>query len=147
MLLASSTPGTFQFFAGTTHDFFLANVGADFALLIAFPGGKGSRQIGAVLHLSQPAIRDLYKAVSSEVTSEPKASPEAEPEPVEEAIQRPPEEIRPDLDAASKKAKSQDPEGFWEKAVDESGGVGPSGDELTYDQARQLGLLPDDASS
>jgi hypothetical protein len=89
----------------------------------------------------------LYKAVTSEVTSEAKPTPEAAPEPVEEAIQRPPEAIRPDLDAASQKAKSQDPEGFWEKAVDESGGVGPSGDELTYDQARQLGLLPDESSS
>jgi len=145
MLLASNTPGTFQFFAGSTHDFFLANVGADFALLIAFPGGKGSRQIGAMLHLAQPAIRDLYKAVTSEVTSDGKSTPEAEP--AEEAIQRPAESMRPDLDAASKKAKTQDPEGFWEKAVDESGGVGPSGDELTYDQARQLGLLPDESSS
>jgi CheY-like chemotaxis protein len=147
MLLASTTPGTFQFFAGATHDFFLANIGADFALLIAFPGGNGTRQIGAVLHLAQPAIRDLYKAVTSEVTSESKPTPEAEPEPVEEAIQRAPEAIRPDLDAASQKAKSQDPEGFWDKAVGESSGEGPSGDELTYDQARQLGLLPDESSA
>jgi CheY-like chemotaxis protein len=147
MLLASSTPGTFQFYAGGAHDFFLANVGADFAVLIAFPGGKGNRQIGAVLHLVQPAIRDLYKAVTSEVNSESIPPPEPEPEPAGEAIQRPPEAIQPDLDAASEKAMAQDPEGFWEKAVDESGGVGPSGDELTYDQARQLGLLPDEASS
>ncbi|MCJ7511564.1 MAG: response regulator [Anaerolineales bacterium] len=146
-LLSSTSPGTFQFFAGSTHDFFLSNVGADFALLIAFPGGKGARQIGAVLHLAQPATRDLFKAVSNEVTSEAIPTPPDDPEAAEEAIQRPPEAIRPDLEAASKKAKSQDPEGFWEKAVDDSDGVGPSGDELTYEQARQLGLLPDETSS
>ncbi len=146
-LLASTTPGTFQFFAGSTHEFFLSNVGMDFALLIAFPGGKGTRQIGEVMRLAQPATRDLLKAVSSEVSAEPTQPLPGEPEAADETIQRAPEAIRPDLDAASKKAKSQDPEGFWEKAVDDADGVGPSADELTYEQARQLGLLPDETAS
>lgn len=142
-LLAASAPSNFQFFAGKTHDFYLFNVGDDFALLITFPGGSGARQVGAVLHLSQPATRDLLKAVSTEVKSE--RTPEtSEPQPQEEALQRPAEQMEPDLNAASKKAQSQDAEGFWEEAISDGVTPEPTGDELTYDQARQLGLLPEE---
>jgi hypothetical protein len=61
----------------------------------------------------------------------------------------PEKDIKPEeLEQAAKDVDSTGAESFWEQAVSESPGRAEAeGDALTYEQAREMGLVDDEESS
>jgi CheY-like chemotaxis protein len=141
-ILGSPLPLNFQYFDGEAHDVYVTNVGAYFALVIAFRGGQGVGQMGSVVHFGRRAADEILSALSQlGVPSEPDETPaEAEP-PAEEPI---PEIPQADLEAASDGVQKDEADRFWDEAVLESKTDQAEGDALTYEQAKKLGLLKED---
>jgi CheY-like chemotaxis protein len=143
-LLGSQSPGNFQHFDGDTHEFYLANVGTEYALLIVFRGKQEAGQMGAVVYFGRRAANDLLNDLSSlgvvkEEEPAPVQPPAPEPEP--EA----PEVMEPELETATGSVANQDVDDFWKQAVaDSKKWKSADGDALTYEQARKLGLIPED---
>jgi len=172
-LVGALLPGNLQYFDGDTHALYMTNVGAYYALLIVFRGRQESGQMGAVVHYGRRAAEDLMDLLSSlgelenleeAISVEP--APEVEwvehmSEPNsqrEEDIQEPKltasqDEAEDDaelklekLDVAEQDVKRDDAEKFWEQAVSESSILKSSeGETLSYDEARDKGLLDDQA--
>jgi CheY-like chemotaxis protein len=141
-ILGSLLPLNFQYFDGEAHDVYVTNVGAYFALVIAFRGGQGVGQMGSVVHFGRRAADEILSALSQlGVPSEADETPaEAEP-PREEPI---PEIPQADLEAASNGVKKDEADRFWDEAVLEAKNDQAEGDALTYEQAKKLGLLEED---
>jgi two-component system chemotaxis response regulator CheY len=141
-ILGSLLPLNFQYFDGEAHDVYVTNVGAYFALVIAFRGGQGVGQMGSVVHFGRRAADEILSALSQlGVPSEPDEAPgEAEPA-QEEPI---PEIPQADLEAASNGVQKDEADRFWDEAVLKSKSDQAEGDALTYEQAKKLGLLNED---
>ena len=146
-LLGSAAPGNFQYFDGDAYDFYVTNVGASYGLLIAFRGRQGPGQMGSVVHFGRRAAAELLSALQNlgVVNVGPvgdDAGPQPELEPINEAAN---EAMEPKLETAAQAGKNQDPQTFWDQAVAQSGAQKHvEGDALTYEQARKLGLLPEE---
>jgi CheY-like chemotaxis protein len=141
-ILGSLLPLNFQYFDGDAHDVYVTNVGAYFALVIAFRGGQGVGQMGSVAHFGRRAAADILSALSQlgVPSQEDETSAEAEP-PHEEPI---PEIPQAELEAASNGVEKDEADRFWDEAVLESKNDETEGDALTYEQAKELGLLDED---
>jgi CheY-like chemotaxis protein len=146
-LLGSAAPGNFQYFDGDAYDFYVTNVGASYGLLIAFRGRQGPGQMGSVVHFGRRAAGELLSALQhlGVVEAGPvveDARPQPVPEPADEAAN---EAMEPKLETAAQAGANQDPQTFWDQAVAQSGAQKHAeGDALTYEQARKLGLLPEE---
>ncbi len=146
-LLGSATPGNFQYFDGDVYDFYVTNVGAIYGLLIAFRGRNEPGQMGSVVHFGRRAAGELLSALQhlGVVGAGPvidDAQPQPEPEPADEAAN---EAMEPKLETAAQAGRNQDPQTFWDQAVAQAGAQKHAeGDALTYEQARKLGLLPEE---
>jgi CheY-like chemotaxis protein len=172
-LVGALLPGNLLYFDGDTHDLYLTNVGAYYALLIVFHGKEEAGQMGAVVHYGRRAAEDLMDLLSSlgelEPTEEHSA---AEEEPavqwVEESQQSVPtierkvetrhqardkdkvnmgeEEGFSDIETSGENIKQEDAEEFWEQAISKSAVVKDSeGDTLSFDEARTKGLLAEES--
>jgi CheY-like chemotaxis protein len=141
-ILGSLLPLNFQYFDGEAHDVYVTNVGAYFALVIAFRGGQGVGQMGSVVHFGRRAADEILSALSQlGVPSEPdETKPEAESA-QEEPI---PEIPQAELEAASNGVHKDEADRFWDEAVLESKNDQAEGDALTYEQAKKLGLVNED---
>jgi len=141
-VLGSLLPLNFQYFDGEAHDVYVTNVGAYFALVIAFHGGQGAGQMGSVVHFGRRAADEILSALSQlGVPAEPDETPQ-EPEPNrEEPI---PEIPQAELEAASNGVEKDMADRFWDEAILDSKSAEAEGDALTYEQAKKLGLLPED---
>jgi CheY-like chemotaxis protein len=144
-VLGSLLPLNFQYFDGEAHDIYVTNVGAYFALVIAFRSGQGAGQMGAVVHFGRRAADEILNALSQ--MGVPAESVQVG---VQEEAGRdePIPEIPPaELEAASTEVEKQMADRFWDEAVLDSKREGEvEGDALTYEQAKKLGLLPDDTA-
>jgi len=170
-LVGSLLPGNLQYFDGDTHALYMTNVGAYYALLIVFRGKQESGQMGAVVHYGRRAAEDLMDVLSSlgeleNIDEAISVEPAPEVEWVEQMIEpnsqqkdeeqesglTPSEdEIEVDaefelekLDVADQEVDREDAEKYWEQAVSESPKLdSDEGDTLSYDEARDKGLLDD----
>jgi CheY-like chemotaxis protein len=170
-LIGALLPGNLLYFDGDTHDLYLTNIGAYYALLIVFHGKGEAGQMGAVVHFGRRAADDLMDLLSSlgELDSEDEES-DAEEEPAvqwDEDFHRPPqpsdevskghrstrdkdevdmseEEELSDLEISGEEIKQEDAEEFWEQAVSETPVVKDSEDNtLSFDEAKTKGILAD----
>lgn len=141
-ILGSLLPLNFQYFDGEAHDVYVTNVGAYFALVIAFRGGQGVGQMGSVVHFGRRAADDILNALSQLGVPGKRDETPAEAEPQrEEPI---PEIPQADLEAASNGVEKDMADRFWDEAILESKDNAAEGDALTYDQAKKLGLVGED---
>ena len=172
-LAGALLPSNLQYFDGDTHDLYLTNVGAFYALLFVFSGKQGGGKMGSVVHYGRRAAEDLMDILSDlgeapavefdqdeeqvpmvewvEHSSQSSAQAEEEgADSTEEEGQRPPQ-IDQDLDITEQDVKREDAEQFWDEAISDSPVLKqPEGDFLTYEEARDKGLLadqPDDEPS
>ena len=178
-LAGALLPGNLQYFDGDTHDLYLTNVGAFYALLFVFGSKQGGGQMGSVVHYGRRAAEDLMdilsdlgEAVAIEFDQDEELVPMVEwversnqssPQAMQEAVdsieeegQTPPqidkEVEEKDLDiGGDKEIKREDAEHFWDEAISDSPVLKQQeGDFLTYEEARDKGLLndqPDDEPS
>ncbi len=140
--LGSLLPANLQFFDGEEHDLYLTNVGAYYGLVIAFSARQGAGKMGAVVHYGRRAADDLLALLST--LPETATPAEAEPEPF--AFEVVEEGEAPDLSDAVRTVDQDEAARFWEEAVAQGLEVEPSGEDvLTYEEARRLGLISDEA--
>jgi CheY-like chemotaxis protein len=134
-------PVDYVFLEGDPHRLFLTNIGSVQALVIGFHQEQEAWQMGAIFHYARRVIRELAEIL-------PELHPAIGPVETEET---PPARVAP---AESQEAYEEPPttpsavESFWANAASNAGGQAPGEDgALSYEQARKLGLIPDDSGS
>ena len=144
-LMGASMPGNLQYFSGPAYDFYMTNVGAAFCLLMAFTAKSEAGQMGAVVHFGRRAASDLLSALSSLGVIEPDAKAEAPLPPAPPPVEPVREVSARELASAARKVGRKDVKSYWDDAVADAKDLNPAeGDALSYEQARRLGLLPED---
>jgi CheY-like chemotaxis protein len=149
LAVGAAQPEDFMVFSGGAYDLALAHVGQQMGLVLIAPAGwasgKRTKNLRNEMHL---AVKDLL--VSLSVIGVPISIPESEiatPEPVE--VEEEPEETGPlpDLDALfvqAENVKKVNADAFWDVAAGEDRKEAPGADTISYEQAKQLGLAPDE---
>lgn len=156
-----------QIFTGDKLDLLVMPVG-DFALLLVYPAGRSLLRLAAALE-SALALRgallavltrmgapvqvlapvlapEALAALSEELPPPAAVEPVAEPEPVAESSADA-EALGELLSRSVKVLKEDDVDAFWLEAGGNAAGTPLHPDALTYDQARQLGLAPDEGDA
>jgi CheY-like chemotaxis protein len=149
LAVGAAQPEDFMVFTGGVYDMALAHVGQTMGLLVIAPagwaGGKPAKNLTGEMHL---AVKDLL--VSLSVIGVPVSAPESEitiPQPVEAEIEAEETWPLPDLEALfvhAEKVEKLTADAFWDAASGEDRKDSPGADTISYDQARQLGLAPDE---
>lgn len=156
-----------QIFTGDKLDLLVMPVG-DFALLLVYPAGRSLLRLAAALE-SALALRgallevltrmgapvqvlppvlpaETLAALSEELPPPAAIEPAAEPEPVVESSADA-EALGELLSRPGAALKEDDLDAFWTAAGENAAGAALHPDALTYDQARQLGLAPDEGGT
>lgn len=154
-LLGASVPDNFYAFKGTKLELLMTHVGDSHALLVALSASAishvGTEKIYKSVHQGtqdlQTILADMGVALVTSVEinpGEPAVVVSADEEEVFEEVF----EIDADLDALFGKpdqpSQITDLDSFWEVGSIEDTGIFASADALSYEQARQLGLAPEE---
>ena len=147
--LGMKSPQDLLCFSGMKYDLYLTHVGGTFALLVVSDSHKVGDTRELVVSNLRPAVNDLLDVISSlGIPLQPFGEGQSAPPAIESEVVD--EGEMPDLgvffqQASQLKFNPQEVNDFWETAIDQSGGeTAPDTGELSYEQARQLGLTPDD---
>lgn len=153
MSLGSNLPRGLVYVPASSGDFYFTHVGQNISLtLVTVSDSWPENRLGDLLRITRLAARDLLELLAGwgvQVAEEPVMPSSPPSEESEPAIEAELETVLPELDAIfqqaeSNKGKSQDADAFWESALSDSSSESLRTDGLTYDQARRLGLAPDD---
>ncbi len=152
--LGASRPDSLTYFGGTKFALFFAPVGKSHALLVAVNAVQIDEQISHIVQAVYNALYDLHNILEHMGVSLRSEEPlpgtkDLEPlleddDDVEEDIEEAPILDAIFENAQTKDAKSQDLDAFWDSLADGATENMSNADVLTYDQAMQLGLAPDD---
>jgi CheY-like chemotaxis protein len=150
-VLGMKTPQDLFYFGGNKYALFLTHVGQSYAMLVAVNPTTVGEHFGSFCRVIQDGVGDILSTLTHmgvpllEDTKPPTPEPE-----LEEEAPSVEDEESPLLDALFEKTsgdtmKSEEIDAFWSTLVeeDEASNV-VNADVLTYDQARQLGLTPED---
>jgi CheY-like chemotaxis protein len=139
-LLGATAPENLQYFDGESHELYLTNVGASYALLMVFQGGQEAGQLGSVVLYGRRAADDILALI------QPSRSAEKRRE--DEPPQMTWDEYDTQAPPASKKTEATEADqadlplpNAGEKVEGAEGGGGRI---LTYQEAREMGLLSDE---
>jgi DNA-binding response OmpR family regulator len=140
-LIGQKIASNWYVFAGDQYDLIFAPVGLTHAMLVIGEGLADEEQvlitvekISAVRKEIEPALGDI--APGTPAKREPLTTPL-------EAVDQGMREMAPLFKEARKKLKPDDVNAFWDKAADKHKAP-TEPDMLSYDQAKQLGLAPED---
>lgn len=153
--LKQSVPQDFLAFGGQKYDVFLNHVGKGYALLTLMnrsPNetvGEYFGRLAGRLQQASAQMEDILRQIGVPVHEEAAVEVEAEEAPAEELLVE--EELLDEaLSSLLQAARPEvDADTFWSTATETQVPVDSDllgADVLSYDQARQLGLAPDDAS-
>ena len=145
--LGMETPDNLMFFAGTKQHLCLAPVGAC-ALLVVSEDGFHAAQLSVIRQAIHQTGREVGKILAN-MGVELEPAREAPPPPPPEIVEVPLDsQTLAGLDAlfsGSKSVKEQDVDAFWDALSEQSELDGSeNADALTYEQARRLGIAPED---
>lgn len=138
------------FFSGKEYDLCLAHVGATLAILVVLPAAPDAvERVGKLMSHLGPAVQDMLSILGNmgvQVGMTPPEPPAAPAPPPEEEIDI--SAVLPELDAIFGKAsqgekKAVSADDFWASLTSAEESVERS-DAISYEQARQLGLAPDE---
>ncbi len=152
--LGASRPDSLTYFGGTKFALFFAPLGTSHALLVAVNAVQMDAQISHMVQDVYSALYDLQNILEHmgvPVRSEEPMPGTKELEPLledDDDIEEDLEEA-PILDAIFENAQAnhaqpQDLDAFWDSLADGASESVSNADVLTYDQAMQLGLAPED---
>lgn len=132
-------PANFLYLDGDPYHLYLTNVGAARALVIGFGSRQEPWQMGAIFHYARRIVEDLGEILgamqSADVPPAIPAEPASPPAAAEAAFDEPPTTPRA-------------VQAFWDEAATRAAGQAPGNEgALSYEQARKLGLIPDDSST
>ena len=152
--LGASRPESLTYFGGTKFALFFAPVSTSHALLVAVNAVQMDEQISHAVQFVYNALYDLQNILEHmgvSVRSEESAPAIEDVELLEEDLEDIEEDLEeaPILDAIFENAasgvdKSEDLDAFWDSAADDVSEDISNADVLTYEQALQLGLTPED---
>jgi CheY-like chemotaxis protein len=133
-------PANFLYLDGDPYHLYLTNIGGDRALVIGFASRQEAWQMGAIFHYARRIVDELGEILSA-MPAAGGAPAGAPPGPA----QTPP---------AGRAAADEPPttprgvQAFWDEAAVRSAGQAPGNEgALSYEEARKLGLIPDDSST
>jgi len=146
--LEARSPQNWLYFNGQHYDFILLHVSASLGLLLGVQSlVNDDSRLSQCLSVLQQAVQDV-QAILKGI-----GLPEQEPELVPEAAAPEPEEENPEalqaLDALlaqadRSKLKTEEVEAFWDSLASQSSSEISRADAISYEQARQLGLAPEE---
>jgi predicted regulator of Ras-like GTPase activity (Roadblock/LC7/MglB family) len=149
-MFGREVPEDFLHVTGQSHSLLLTHVGPSMGLLLVQEiSGKEAERLGKMLPMVRAAVEKLLTTLSQlgvplGAPEEPQTDIQASTEEVTAT-----EEAAPNLEAifnpsGKKKLKAVDVDSFWELANQESVDNVSRADVISYEQARQLGLAPDE---
>jgi len=157
--LGAQTPSNLHLFDGSAFDLYVADAGADFALLIVFDGQRGAGQAGLVLRYGRQAADDLltvlnvpgalHPAVADVRAARPAPKVKTGPLKKKKTGPLPAAARQPDPAPAApvpapeveKKTTSPEAAAFWDN-VDGAGIGDARTGTLSWEEAARLGLVP-----
>jgi len=149
LAVGAAQPQDYMFFAGGVYDLALAHVSQTMGLLLIAPTGwEAGDQAKYFRNEIHGIVKDLLVSLSDiGVQISPPESEIAPVEPVE--IEEQPEEILPlpELDELFQKAEKIEKltaDAFWDAAAGEDHKAPAGADTISYEQAQQLGLAPEE---
>jgi CheY-like chemotaxis protein len=142
-LVGQKTDSNWHVFDGDEYDLIFAPVAPTYAMLVIGKGIADEDRVMKSVAIYATARRNIEKVIG-----QPNQGPTAPQEPLTPAFEVTEggmNGLEPLLKDAKKKLKTTDVNEFWKKASDTH--IAPSKpDMLSYEQARQLGLVPKDKS-
>lgn len=146
--LGMETPDNLMFFAGAKHHLCLTLVGAGALLVVSGDGFQGM-QLAALRQAIRQAVSDLRQTLAKIGVEVAPGQAAVAPAPLELVETPVDSQVLAGLDAVfsgSGRIKEQDVDAFWDALAEQSelDGAG-NADALTYEEARRLGLAPDEA--
>jgi hypothetical protein len=144
----SYTPKDLSYFAGRNCDIFTAHIGDLYALVSIVQPIKGSNELGLIVDKIYKGIRDLDEILMNiGIQVDPEILVDRESDAINEEDM---EVDESEVDALftgvnGKLPGNEEVDAFWDSVTqdDTTGGL-QNADVLTYDQARQLGIAPED---
>jgi CheY-like chemotaxis protein len=142
-LIGQKIASNWYVFDGGKYDLVFAPVGLTHAMLVIGKGVAGEDQVLKTVNIFSAARKNIEQvfgetAQGTPATQEPPTTPL-------EVVEQSTKEMEPLFKDAKKKLKPAEVDEFWSKAADEH--KSPSKpDMLSYEQAKQLGLAPEDKS-
>jgi DNA-binding response OmpR family regulator len=143
--MAKGNSESLQYFAAPRQCIYVAPVGMTHALFVVTGGYFGPDKLGMIYHSIHLAVHDLQIILSNEAAKHKEENLQAEL-PAEITVdQETLAEVDGIFSKASQTGSGQEADGFWE-TLGENGDLDSSHgkDILSYDQARNLGLAPDE---
>jgi CheY-like chemotaxis protein len=142
-LLGQKTTSNWSVFDGGKYDLVFAPVGLTHAMLVIGEGIAGEDKVLNTIDVFSFARRNIEQGIT-ETTQDHSAIQEPPTTPVER-VEQTMEEMEPLFKDAKEKLKPTEVNEYWNKAADTQ--KAPSNpDMLSYEQAKQLGLIPEDES-
>ena len=142
-LIGQKIASNWTFFDEGKYDLVFAPVGLAHAMLVIGKGLAGGDQVSKTVDIFSAARKEIEQVIG-EISPETAATQEQLATPLE-GIEQATKELEPLFKDAKKKIKTAELNEFWDKAVDAH--IAPTKpDMLSYEQARQLGLTPEDES-
>jgi CheY-like chemotaxis protein len=146
--LGASRPESLTYFGGTKFALFFAPVSTSHALLVAVNAVQMDEQISHAVQFVYNALYDLQNILERMGVSVRAEDGMEQLEEAQEDIEEDLEEA-PILDAIFENAtadagQSDDLDAFWDSAAEDVSEGVSNADVLTYEQASQLGLIPED---
>lgn len=147
-ILGMKSPENYFRFTGDSYNLTMASIGPSLFLLVSTESRSRDEAGERVMESLRPAVSDLLNILTG--IGVPLQPPEdILVEPPEPDMVLTEDEDSPDLDlifeqATEQKLSSQEVDAYWDVVDDAGTGGVPRSGALSYDQARQLGLAPDD---
>jgi DNA-binding NarL/FixJ family response regulator len=149
-ILDMELPLDLLYFAGQGKSFILSHIGQSLGLLLVVEGSHwDNERLWSSLRSVPKAVQDLFGTLTGMGVFSADEFGVVQVDTLEAEEQLTDDEILPELDAIFKKArrkkiKPEDADAFWDSAEMDGVEGMTRADTITYDQARQLGLAPED---
>jgi CheY-like chemotaxis protein len=147
--LQKDPPDDLMYFSGSKYDIFLAHVGESYALLVASNPSQSSKAVRASIELIHTGLQDLLSILEKMGIPVKSDDQPTQPAQVEVEIQEEDLEESPELEAIFQEKSAADidqeeVDAFWDTASHRQADLElTNADALTYEQARRLGLTPE----
>jgi CheY-like chemotaxis protein len=141
-LLGQKTASNWHVFDGSKYDLIFSPVGKNHAMLVIGKGLAEETRVLKTVDIFSAARKPIEQALGEEVLSGTPTTQEPLTTPLEVVAQST-KELEPLFKEAKKKLKASEVNDFWDKAADQHKAPAKP-DMLSYEQAKQLGLAPED---
>jgi CheY-like chemotaxis protein len=145
-VLEQKNPSNWHVFRGGEHDLLFIPVGAFYSMLVIGRDLADSKTVLKSIHTFLTAGKAVERSLQAPPAAEhvKPVKPSAEPAPAQNsAAEEPAGDLEPLFKDARKKLKPGEADAFWDEAADKHKAPAKP-DMLSYEQAKQLGLAPED---